>query len=1328
MASRTTVRRWRNATAVIALSVVVALGGAAEVTAAAPPGPVVTQPRAVDPIALLSAAPADPAPSCTIVPSKAADAQPITTALPGEPDGDDEEKSIWSFITDAAKSAAQDKASAGAGWVLNLVLGNNGNQTEATQKQIEQELTDQRNQLNSIQTSVNALANQLTNAEYALKAQLANTQYDLEVSGSAGNIAAIQGMVQNVCTLARNSATDSNAAPYLPYDTDITHIRDIRANAATRLQNMSNSLLGDGGIIASYRAAWWANQQARTGVVPSRALWTAEYVDAMHDLVDYYAGLAAQLYNAYAEATHWNSPAVPSHSAEALTPGNPQDITDLYAQLRVDILAWTEAATANLPHLPKGTLVDWRTGATSGGTTTYTMWASSPVALPNDPGLGDDPTTPTHAYCVDPRSLCVYHVWMPAAADNAVASSAVVAQAWTPVELALLSRPLGYADWRLPTEADWTGLVRASYTGSGASRTLSGVDPAAGVATWAKGEDLPILQAQTVAGPTGQVTTIPPVVVKDATAQVLTFNDPKSAAPTAPSTPSTTGLAGRLALVRAVTTVPPDLPVLAGTRSRVRPPAAAAPAPVTGARTARTQRGAAPRARTTAAVVGTVGQPSTFTAPGSTCTTAYQQPFGANAISVTVTGAAGGSGGRGSAGGHGSTVTAVLPLQPGGVLYPRVGGAGGNSSDGFDPSTGKNEAVPGTGGTGGGGAGGGSPREWAGGGGGGLSGVSADTDCSQWLAIAGGGGGGGGIDEDGTTPHNDGLGGGNACQSTGCAGQTPTLKGQPATAQGAGRGGDLVTGGAGGAHAGKNAGNGQNGTPGRGGAGGLAIDPTDPLHEYYGGGGGGGGAGRAGGGGGGASSAAYGGAGGGGGSSYVAGGAASPSITVNTAGGPAQVVITPVLVANGEIGTHANGSVPTTVLRVDRGGTAAVRSPERTWDIAWQTWGLEKVGSDSVNAYYLLHNLGAGSCLTNGRTSGSAVALAACNVDDPQQAWKLGWQTDGSYALQTEWSAGTTALVASGAVSGDATPVTLAPATAGAAAQEWSILPVAAPRPVPSLTLAAAHTRAATSAGVAPLVATMPSDATGDIGFYDVTGGTAVGLGTAPLINGVATLTSLTRTLSDGQHTLQASSGGDAHYNPNDSNTVTVTVGRLDPNLTVSIPILVASPAKVTPTAKLPADATGTVRFTATGPGTTNTTSTDLGTVTVVGGTAHLSTPATLTATGVYTLTAEYSGDALYTADNAQTVFSLQSPRTSAAATPPSTPVPSSSTQTVTVSVPTQGAGDAGDDLGGGDSGSAAGPELAATGLDVTGLVLAGALLVGVGLVLALRRRHRQVR
>ena len=104
--------------------------------------------------------------------------------------------------------------------------------------------------------------------------------------------------------------------------------------------------------------------------------------------------------------------------------------------------------------------------------------------------------------------------------------------------------------------------------------------------------------------------------------------------------------------------------------------------------------------------------------------------------------------------------------------------------------------------------------------------------------------------------------------------------------------------------------------------------------------------------------------------------------------------------------------------------------------------------------------------------------------------------------------------------------------------QQWQL-----PKgPRPSMSLSASVTQV--TEGQSPVFTMrMPADATGEVGFYDLSlPGSDKGIGVAPIVDGVATLRTPARPLLLGQNMIQASYGGSAIYAANDSNTVTVTV------------------------------------------------------------------------------------------------------------------------------------------------------------------------------------------
>jgi hypothetical protein len=183
-------------------------------------------------------------------------------------------------------------------------------------------------------------------------------------------------------------------------------------------------------------------------------------------------------------------------------------------------------------------------------------------------------------------------------------------------------------------------------------------------------------------------------------------------------------------------------------------------------------------------------------------------------------------------------------------------------------------------------------------------------------------------------------------------------------------------------------------------------------------------------------------------------------------------------------------------------------------------------------------------------------------------------------------------------------------------------------RRLPSMTLTATSTTA--GLGYPPeLIVTMPSNATGRVGFYDFDlAGADKGIGTAPLVNGVATLAEPTRNLVLGKNAIQASFGGDAIWEPADSNTVVITVTRpTAPMLLVSSanPVVVGHPPVLTVT--MPANATGYIAFYDDDqPGTDK----GIGTAPIINGVAALAMPTKDLAVGIHIIHASYVGDATY--------------------------------------------------------------------------------------------------
>ncbi len=308
----------------------------------------------------------------------------------------------------------------------------------------------------------------------------------------------------------------------------------------------------------------------------------------------------------------------------------------------------------------------------------------------------------------------------------------------------------------------------------------------------------------------------------------------------------------------------------------------------------------------------------TFNTPGAA---QYLVPAGVTRLTVTATGARGGSNTNGRPGGLGARVTTTLTVNPGETLTVQVGGAGGTAP-----------VVNGNGG--GGGYNGGGNGFSSNGGGGGATDIRRGAALTDRLVVAGGGGG-----------ASNSSNGGDAGFPNGAAGQSGL----------AGQGGTQTAGGTG------IGGPGASGSLGQGGS----------LNGVFTGGGAGlygGGAGSSGGGGGGSSGVPASGATA---TSYTAGvGTGDGSLTLT----PGAVVAAPVLDgANISGAWDVNGtsyyynagnvgigtSTPTARLEVDGGISARSTSPisEQGAHLQWnrsggegETWLLNQKGTGNVYA------------------------------------------------------------------------------------------------------------------------------------------------------------------------------------------------------------------------------------------------------------------------------------------------------------------------------------------------------------------------------------------
>jgi hypothetical protein len=214
-----------------------------------------------------------------------------------------------------------------------------------------------------------------------------------------------------------------------------------------------------------------------------------------------------------------------------------------------------------------------------------------------------------------------------------------------------------------------------------------------------------------------------------------------------------------------------------------------------------------------------------------------------------------------------------------------------------------------------------------------------------------------------------------------------------------------------------------------------------------------------------------------------------------------------------------------------------------------------------------------------------------------------------------------------------------------------------APAPVPSsTTLTASASSAAPNQPLTFTATVTGASATGNVSF--VSGSTA--LGTAPVTNGVATLT--ISFAAAGAYSVTASYPGDSNNTASSSNAVPVTVAAVASKTTLAV-----STASANPSQQLSFTATVT-GFNPTGSVTFVAGSTTLGTAPVTNGTATL--PFSFAAAGSYTITANYAGDAANLASSSNAVsVSVVTPDFTVSASPGAVTITAGQTATIMLSV-----------------------------------------------------------
>jgi hypothetical protein len=186
------------------------------------------------------------------------------------------------------------------------------------------------------------------------------------------------------------------------------------------------------------------------------------------------------------------------------------------------------------------------------------------------------------------------------------------------------------------------------------------------------------------------------------------------------------------------------------------------------------------------------------------------------------------------------------------------------------------------------------------------------------------------------------------------------------------------------------------------------------------------------------------------------------------------------------------------------------------------------------------------------------------------------------------------------------------------------------------------------------LTATLPSSATGSVTFSN--GGAA--FGTSPVTNGIATFA--TSNLPLGSNSISADYSGDSNYNAA-SASLTQTVNKATPTITVTTPGPSIFGNNVTITATVPSGVTGSIVFT--------NGATSLGTATISSNTAFVTT--SILPVGSNTITASYSGDSNYNPATGGVVQIVNKASPLSTLTSSLNPAPGGASVTLTDTLPT---------------------------------------------------------
>ncbi len=413
------------------------------------------------------------------------------TSLGAAADGSD-----GNLVIDLLKQIGSDAVDFGAdegfGWLLPLLTGGAKNGTDAKIQQTKQDV-------DHLQKQVYAMCSSLSQALADLETQVDMKAYQTMSSNGQQTTNKLNEYLQDY----QNIIADLEKGNGLDGD-DYSQITEMRSKLPGIIDSYDGDMMGSvtaDGLIGSYADVLgdsFGYRPAPTQLHPDTTrIFPAAYVHAAWVQYNSYAIEVAQAAWLYAEVQNFDYTFQGTHYDS-----KPQESQDEATRAAAMLDKWGARIWGG--RMQANQTGDWVTSSLGGDISDGTvadlrtqgqprLWKLTPVTLTGDPQGSP--------YCGQPSLYCWTQVYD--AKGNATSSTLARSIPGPINELLKRQQPLGYADWRVPTTADWNSLVAGS---------------SGGLSTWMSANRLPALNPTTVTveNPNGrfsQISELPAMLV-----------------------------------------------------------------------------------------------------------------------------------------------------------------------------------------------------------------------------------------------------------------------------------------------------------------------------------------------------------------------------------------------------------------------------------------------------------------------------------------------------------------------------------------------------------------------------------------------------------------------------------------------------------------------------------------------------------------------------------------------------------------------------------------------------------------------------------------------